>query len=245
MMIDLRRTMHEIINNYYDVLFINPGPLELAYGDLEKTKISPFSISPRFSKYKKYRKSVHSLLHLSSDSPQKDWQRSEEVMKKTGLPYEIYPPRGKPIPKDFRATLRQQYNRAANQVGTKKLDVMPHGYAFHNQVIKKYLEHDGFVHIARNIEDGVYIDGKYTASLIEAGATGAILFWHDTFSLGNGLDTVFNIPLDIDQAAQRIQDISSSLNVLEHSKKTREEMLSVFSASKSVEQRAEIILALL
>jgi hypothetical protein len=109
-------------------------------------------------------------------------------------------------------------------------------------VIKKYQQYDGFVHVARDIKHPQLIDGKYTASLIEAGVTGAILFWHDTLQLGNSLETVFSLPLNEKSAAAEIMSIRNSLDVRKHSQRTREEMLDTFNVQKSVRIRAERIL---
>jgi hypothetical protein len=50
-----------------------------------------------------------------------------------------------------------------------------------------------------------HIDGKYTASMLEAAASGAICFWHDTYGLGNEFKSVVTIPADPDQAAEVIK----------------------------------------
>lgn len=87
-----------------------------------------------------------------------------------------------------------------------------------------------------------FIDGKYTASLLEAGVTGCLLFWHDTWGLGNNLETVFDLPLSTWQAADRIRDIATSVDIESHSALTREEIITQFSVANSVRVRAESML---
>jgi hypothetical protein len=86
------------------------------------------------------------------------------------------------------------------------------------------------------------LDGKYTASLIEAGLTGSILFWHDTYNLGNNLETVFNLPVDTTKAADEILRIKNNIDVHRHSQQTREEMFDTFNPEKSVGIRCNYIL---
>lgn len=218
---DLLTSQTKIISQKYDHIFINKGPLELAYSELDKSKITlyPFSVDTSlFSKFKP-RTRLDSLLHVSNNAPQKDWERSERIMKETGLVYEVFPPRDE-------AKLSRDYVN-------------------HNDVIAKYKEYDGFVHVAKDIKDRVHLDGKYTASLIEAGLSGEIIFWHDTFGLGNDLKTVFELPLDEKESAKRIMLIRNTINIKRHSHRTRSEMMKTFNPKKSVAIRARKIKELL
>jgi hypothetical protein len=106
---------------------------------------------------------------------------------------------------------------------------------------KRYLRHDGFVHNAGDIADPVYVDGKYTATVIEAGLSGAIIFWHDAFGLGNDFETVFELPLAPDDAAEVILDVASHIDVTRHSRRTREEFLERSDPETSVAVRAAVI----
>ena len=237
-----RKKHEKLIKNHYHKVFINPGPLELAYKNLRNIELYPFSVDVDLMNVKRYRKSIKTLLHVSSDSPQKDWQRSEAIMKKTGMRYEVFPPRD---PKFFEAIVKRNNfkNSLRKLVGLKQKAYLPYGYVDHKTVIKKYQSYDAFVHVAKDIKDpNDGVDGKYTAAFIEAGLTGAILFWHDTYGLGNGLKTVFDLPLDPDEAAKRIVEISNSIDVREHSEKTRQEMLETFNPEISVRIRAQKIL---
>ena len=237
------RKLHlKIIKKYFNKVFINPGPLEIAYKTLNNVELYPFSIDTSLVGVKKYRKQINNILHVSSDSPQKDWQRSEAVMKNTGLPYEVYPPRN---PAFFERVDKKNKlkNKLRSYIGIGLKQYLPLGYVDHKVVVKKYQQYDAFVHIARDIKDpNDGIDGKYTAAFIEAGLTGAILFWHDTYGLGNGLSTVFELPLDPKKAAEKILEIRSSVDVYEHSKRTHEEMMRVFNPETSVYIRAQKIL---
>lgn len=230
---DLLESQRKLIDQKYEHIFINKGPLQIAYKDFNQDKISlyPFSVDVKKIGNVTYRKALNSLIHVSNDAPQKDWRRSEEIMKKTGLAFEVYPPRsGSPSDTKTKKTIVNFWKKA-----------LPAGYVSHESVIERYKAYDGFVHVARDIKDRVHIDGKYTASLIEAGMSGSILFWHDTFGLGNDLETVFNVSLDPEKAAKEIIEIKNTINVEEHSKKTREEMVRIFNPQVSVAIRAKKI----
>lgn len=237
----IRRQQKQTIQKYFEAIFINPGPLEIAYKGMKKVNFYPFSIDTKLVGVKRYRTKIDSLIHVSNDGLQKDWERSERIMKLTKLPHEVYPPRSdKVLAKHVRNNELKNKARRALRITEKKY--LPHGYVDHSLVVKKYQNYDGFVHVARDIKHQTLIDGKYTASLIEAGLTGAILFWHDTLGLGNTLETVFDLPLNEEKAAQQILDIRNSINVEQHSKRTHEEMLEVFNPEKSVRVRAKKIL---
>lgn len=235
-----RRLHHKLIKKF-DTVFINPGPLQLAYSGLKNVEFYPFSIDTSLVKLKRYRTSLDSLVHVSNASPQKDWERSEAIMKNTGLRYGVFPPRSHEVYMEH-LNHHERANRLRKRFGLREKQFLPYGYLDHEQAVKAYQQHDGFVHVARDIKDKVFIDGKYTASLIEAGVTGAILFWHDTYGTGNTLETVFELPLDPQKAAKKLMDIRSSLDVEQHSRRTREEMLATFNPRKSVEMRARKIL---
>lgn len=228
----------------YDLVFINKGPLQIAYEGLSNIEYYPFSVNEAMFKHVKYRKRLDNLIHISNDGPQKDWQRSERIMSLTGLSYEVFPPRdSKYYEKVESGNIRK--NAARKLIGIPEKKYLPKGYVSHETILRKYYKYDGFVHVAAEIPHEGVLDGKYTATLIEAGMSGAILFWHDTFNLGNDLKTVFDLPLDEKRAAEMILDIRGSVDIYEHSKRTREEMLETFNIKKSVGIRAEKMLSLL
>lgn len=236
------RSKHRsLIANYYKGAFINNGPLQIAYKDLNNIYIYSFSVDTKLLPLKKYRKEMNSLVHISSDYPQKDWQRSKNIMHLTGLKFDVYPPRDHEVLHRINKK-QKRINKLKKLTGIPTQPLAPSGYMTHKAIIKKYYEYDGFVHVAKDIKSPTYIDGKYTATLIEAGITGCILFWHDTFGLGNNLDTVFDLPLNERRAAQTILDIRQSIDVNKHSKLTRDEMLDTFNVSRSVRERATVIL---
>lgn len=234
-----------VIESCYDLVFVNPGALEVSYEASEKVCVCPFSIDTRLVQCRSFRRSIESLIHISAkNAPQKDWPRSENIMKQTGLRYEIFPPRHTLDP------LQDRFKRAINRhswitIGRPVFRVMLDGYVDRSVVIEKYQEYDGFVHVASEIKDGIYIDGKYTATLMEAGATGAILFWHDTLRLGNDFETVFDLPLEPAAAARSILDVRNSIDVPKHSRATREEILDKCNADRSVAFRCAKIKELL
>jgi hypothetical protein len=118
-------------------------------------------------------------------------------------------------------------------------------YMNHAMVVKKYQEYDGFVHVAAPFFDKTYVDGKYTACLLEAGATGAILFWHDTLGLGNDLETVFELPVEPEAAAREVLRIRQNLDVEKHSRLTQQEIRDRFAPEPSVGQRCARMLEVL
>lgn len=241
--IELRNKQIKIIRQFYTRIFINRGPLEKAYADVDKITLYPFSIDIKKVSFKKYRHQVNSMIHVSSNSPQKDWQRSEDVMRQVGLPYEVFPPRDA----DKMQIYLEKENKHTyfDRIFSRKKKTLPYGYLSHAATISKYQEYDAFVHIASDIHHELYLDGMYTASLIEAGLTGAIIFWHDTYDVGGYLETVFEVSSDPRVAAQEINSILRNLDVKEWSKRTRAEMLKTFNPQISVRIRAEEMLRLI
>jgi len=238
-----RREQLALIDEHFAQAFINPGPLELAYAGASKISFYPFSIDLALVGAGRVRTRLDSLLHVSHDNPQKDWQRSEAIMTRTGLAMEVFPPRD-PLELERHARALDRANRIRRLSFRAARDRLPVGYYGHRQTVATYYRHDGFVHVARDVKHPEFIDGKYTASLMEAGATGAIVFWHDSYGLGNGLETVFELPLDTRLAAERLLEIRGSLDVARHSALTREEMMDTFSPQRSVSARATRMLEL-
>jgi hypothetical protein len=247
--LEYRQTALKVINDSYDLAFVNPGPLAVAYESSDKISICPFTIDPYLINFVGYRKEINSLLHVSAPAPQKDWERSQEIMQRTGLTYEVYPPRNeekKTI--SFNTRLKARVNQMLNHWNIPfQLTIFPRelGYRGHEEVIQKYHAYDAFVHVAAEVVHDLYIDGKYTACTLEAGLTGAIVFWHDTLQLGNDFETFFDLPLDPQKAAEQILLIKSNLDVEKHSKKTREEILDKNDPEKSLVLRAKKIKELL
>ena len=240
----LRQRQVALIADRFDQVFINPGPLEIAYRGVDKVTVYPASVDLSAATATRYRTSLDSLVHVSQDNPQKDWRRSESIMHKTGLRYEVFQPRNQArLEREVRRIDRRDAARRA--LGIRTVQRLPVGYFTHEKAIAKYREYDGFVHVARDVRHPEFVDGMYTATLIEAGATGAILFWHDTWSLGTPLETVFQLPLDTTAAAERILEVRSSIDVAAHSRRTAEEMREHFSAARSVRIRAERMLELI
>jgi hypothetical protein len=252
--LDHRAVMSQCIQENYDLIFINPGIFERAFAHLPQIRIQPFSLDADLVICRQYRTKIQSLLHASADYPQKDWRRSQRVMKLTGLRNEVYPPRQNGLIQRIQSRL---ISRNPDDLSYKinwrlkwlRKKLIPHKnlqfalYRSHKELVRKMQTYDGFVHVAG--ETPPYVDGKYTATLLEAGLTGAILFWHDTFNLGNDFETVFNLPLDPVSAADQIREISRGINVEQHSRLTREEILDRCSAQKVIEMRAATLKALL
>lgn len=231
-----------------DAVFVNPGPLAAAYAGLPNLTVVDFSVDvDALPSSASHRTTLDSLLHASADYPQKDWRRSREVMRRTGLRHEVFPPRrpggvGSSLTTATKAKRKLNYWSARVGLGAR-FDVPRARYVDHRVLIRKYLEHDGFVHVAAPTPP--VVDGLYTATLMEAGCTGALLFWHDTHQLGGFLETVFELPVDPSAAAERILDIRASVDVRAHSEATRAEVADRFAPGRAVGQRCAAILAAL
>lgn len=232
--------MERVIDEYYDLVFANPGPIAQAFENSPKLRLCPFSINTDDIYVKQYRKSINNLLHASADYPQKDWTRSEDIMRLTGLPYEVFPPRKRSLA--YR--IKQRAKLEAHHLGLRKSATLLHmGYESHHMVINKYHQYDGFVHIAAQTPP--LVDGKYTATLLEAGLTGAILFWHDTWGLGNDFETIFSLPLEPKLAAEEIMYICKHINVELQSRRTVEEIRDKLSPEHVIHTRFKAIEELL
>lgn len=229
-----------VFDESYDLVFVNPGPLELAYASSDRLVLFPVSIDIDLvgPARNRYRSELNSLLHVSSRTAQKDWERSASIMKKSGLKSEVFPPLGS-------RTLVQKHRRATRRVaalrtlGLRPAPPLPLGYVSHRETIAKYRSFDGFVHVARDVGSKTMIDGKYTAALMEAALTGAIIFWHDTLQLGNDFETIFDAPVATEGAATFIRDVRSSIDVPRHSRATAEEMREKADPGRSVNARVE------
>src|SRR5207247_1486247 len=71
--VDYRRRVLEVVDRSYDLLLVNPGPLEVAYSACSKLALCDFSVDSRLVRCDRYRRSLDSLIHISADYPQKDW----------------------------------------------------------------------------------------------------------------------------------------------------------------------------
>jgi hypothetical protein len=113
-------------------------------------------------------------------------------------------------------------------------------YVDHGVLVRKYQQYDGFVHVAAPTPP--VVDGLYTATVLEAGCSGALLFWHDTHGLGGFLESVFELPVDPAAAAERILDVRANVDVAAHSRATRDEVATRFAPARAVAQRSGAIL---
>lgn len=235
---DRRAHLLDVIERSYDLVFANPGPIDEALKSSPKVVTHLFAVKADIARHFRPRATLDSLVHISGEQPQKDSGRNAEIMDLTGLRHELFPPRTAYTP------MQQRMHRLRKWLQRHHLPsplFLHPNYVRHSKVIRKYLEYDGFVHIAREVPP--YSDGKYTASFLEAGLTGAILFWHDTLGLGNDLETVFDLPLDPPAAARRILEIRDSLDVPAHSRRTSEEIRTKFDPEAITRFRYEQIVA--
>lgn len=238
----------KLISQSYDLVFVNPGPVAKALRGSAKLVSHPFSVDvDRICNFQRMRTRIDSLLHVSADAPQKDWERSEKIMQISGLRHEVFPPRTHAVSSiTWRDRVRWRYNKYVVKTVSPTVAFRRNlGYASHGSTIAKYAEHDGFVHIAKEKPHPVRIDGKYTAALLEAGVTGAIVFWHDTFRDGNDFETVFSLPVDPISAAREILEIRDSIDIKKHSRLTSEEFRERCHPQRIVRLRKDAILELL
>ena len=249
---ETKKKVIDLIERKYDAVLVNPGPVEEALKETRKTYCHPFSINvDQILKYKKIRKNLNSLIHVSANAPQKDWERSRAVMELSGLKYEVFPPRSSAVGEDSRKgtwseRLSWRYNKyITTRISPHTAFIRQNGYVSHKHIIKKYLEYDGFIHIASEKNLPQHLDGKYTASLFEAGLSGSIVFWHDTFNLGNDFETVFSVSKDPQVAANEIKEIRANLDIERHSKMTSEEIAERCEPRSIVEFRRQVIESLL
>lgn len=238
---EARRThLLDTIETSYDLVFTNPGPIYEALKSSPKVITHLFAAKVSIADRFRARTAINTLIHVSGEQPQKDSARSKEIMALTGLPHELYPPRHPYTARDKRM---HRFRRWLQRHELPAPLFLHPNYVRHATVINKYLEYDGFVHVAGEVPP--YSDGKYTASFLEAGLTGAILFWHDTLGLGNDFETVFDLPLDPPAAARRILEIRNSINVEQHSRATSEEIREKADPEKVTRFRYEKIMELL
>jgi hypothetical protein len=243
----LRARQLAVLNDHFAGVFVNPGPLEIAFSSLAHLHRYPFSVDSGAIPHRT-RTRIASLLHASADFPQKDYPRQLATLKATGLPYEVFPPRplplitrpGSPLHRPEKA-LRFYAARAWAKTKRGRATAAHPAYRSSAELHKRYLEHDAFVHIAGDIADPVYLDGKYTATVMEAALSGSIVFWHDTFGLGNDYETVIELPLEPQGAAKVIVEVAQSIDVALHSRLTREEFLERNDPAGSVAVRASVI----
>ena len=235
---DRRAHLLDTIDASYDLAFTNPGPIYEALKSSPKVVTHLFAAKVSIARRFRPRARIDSLVHVSGEQPQKDSARSEQIMALTGLRHELFPPRTAYTPMQQRMYRFRKWLRKHELPAPMFLHP---GYARHGTVVKKYLEYDGFVHVAGEVPP--YSDGKYTASFLEAGLTGSILFWHDTLGLGNDLETVFDLPLDPPPAAPRILEIRDSLDVAAHSRRTSEDIREKFDPDAITRFRYEQIAA--
>ena len=223
--------MRHIIEKHYDLVFANPGPTAAAFEDCIKLRLCSFSVNTDLIKFQKSRTGLNALIHISNRHFQKDWTRSRDIMRMTGLRYEVFP-----HPVRFRLNWARQ--RLLRRLFNRKMYHVP-GYIAHSVLARKYQQNDGFVHVAA--EKPPVVDGKYTATLLEAGLTGCLLFWHDTLGMGNDFETVFDLPLDPRKAADEILQIRKSVNVPIHSRRTAEEIYEYVNPDRVMKTRFEAI----
>lgn len=223
-----RSEMLAIIDDSFDAVFVNPGPVQQALSTSKKLHVHPFSVDvEKLQKFKRPRTKIDRLLHVSFECPQKDWERSQRVMELTGLGFEVFPPRRNSAPQrvTWKDRIMWRYNKyIVSRISPTAASRTTLGYANHLSTIKKYAEYDGFVHVAADKVSMTHLDGKYTAALLEAAVTGSIIFWHDTFSNGNDFETVFPVSREPEVAAKEIREIRNSIDVERHSRRTAEEI---------------------
>ena len=101
---------------------------------------------------------------------------------------------------------------------------------------------DGFLHPGRvGDPPGYWTDAKYTVSLIEAGMSGCVVFWHDAMGVGNSMETVFEVSLDPAEIAERVKEVAGSIDLDAHSERTSREFTAKHSIENTVKAKMEVM----
>jgi glycosyltransferase involved in cell wall biosynthesis len=112
----------------------------------------------------------------------------------------------------------------------------------HSRMIEIIQDADGFLHPSKIGEaPSCWVDAKYTVSLIEAGMSGCIIFWHDVMKHGNSMETVFEISQNPIEIAARIQEVVGSIDLEKHSQRTAEEFRNKHSIENTVKKKMDVI----
>lgn len=242
--LELRQQMSDYAAAHLDVAFVNPGPLWAAFRDDPTFALTTYTIDLAHASWFRPRTELRSLLHLSADWPTKDWRRNAAIMAATGLDHLVYPPRdGRGAYGEVGTAIRvrRKVNGWARKLRVPlQLEVPNKRYVEQEKVLPLLASHDGFVHVAAPMPPRA--ESQYVATLLEAGLTGALLFWYDTQGCGGYLETVFEVDLDPEVAAAQILDIAASTDIAAHSRRTHEEIRAVFDPRPAIRDRCEKML---
>lgn len=200
----------------YDAVFCDEAPVGYSFqrnGTIKNFHIVPICCNTRDFKKTRVRDKFKRIIQVASHGSEKGRFEAKAAMKL--LPYEW-----------------QQYPGDTENYFKIPQNEMPN--IFQNA--------DGFLQPGR-IGDppGRFMDAKYTVSLIEAGLSGCIIFWHDVMGIGNSMKTVFEVPLNPKGMAERIKDVVSSIDLEKHSILTAEEFREKHSIENTVRAKMEII----
>jgi hypothetical protein len=197
----------------YDAVFVNEGPIWESLKGHPKVFLVPFSANDKVFKKTRNRGIFSKIIQVARPEIYKGRYIAEEAMK-------LMPYRWELVPRSHRRTATVDYSR------------LP----------EIYQQADGF--LSPNMigpAPDYEIDAKYTQASMEAGLSGCIIFWHDCMSLGNSYKTVFEVSLNPDEIAQRIQSIVSSISLEAHSKATAQEFYEKCNAADAVRVKVKIM----
>lgn len=180
----------------YDAIFMNEGPIWETFKQFPNAILVQYSCDPNIFKKTRQRDTFKKIIQVAGKiGPFKGRHISTEVFKL--LPYE-----SELVPADSDPVMYIPWER------------LP----------EIYQNADGF--LSPNLigpPPEYQIDAKYQVSLIEAGMSGCIIFWHDCMGLGNSMETVFEIPSDPAGISQKIQEVVGSIDLEKHSALTAQE----------------------
>jgi hypothetical protein len=201
----------------YDAIFCDEAPVGAAVkrdGTCKNFHYVPISANSYDFKKTRKRDKFRKIIQVASHGPEKGRDVSKQAMMLMPYKWELIP-----------GDTEDYFQRSQAQM------------------IATYQEADGFLHPGKvGPAPGYFVDGKYTVSLIEAGLSGCIIFWHDAMGHGNSMETVFEVSLNPREIAARVQEVVGSIDLDAHSTKTAEEFRNKYSVENTVKKMMDIML---
>jgi hypothetical protein len=200
----------------YDAVFCDEAPVGEAIkreGTCKNFHYVPISVNSNVFKKTRKRDKFRKIIQVASHGAEKGRDVSREAMKLMPYKWEL-------IPGDTESYFLRTLE----------------------QMVASYQEADGFLHPGKiGPAPGYFVDGKYTVSLIEAAMSGCIIFWHDAMNHGNSMETVFEVSLNPQEIAARVQEVVGTIDLDQHSTKTAEEFRNKYGIENTVKKMMDVI----
>lgn len=201
----------------YDAIFCDEAPVGAAVardGTCKNFHIVPICCNSHVYKKTRVRDKFKRIIQVASCGHEKGRDISRAAMQLMPYEWELYPKE------------------------TQLYGSIPIGH-----MVDIFQNADGFLHPSKiGPPPGYWTDAKYTVSLIEAGMSGCIIFWHDIMKHGNSMETVFEVSLNPLEIAERIQEVVGSIDLEKHSQKTSEEFRNKHSIENTVKKKMDIMM---